>query len=100
MNERLDNMTLRQKLSEADKLSRELIHHLEHGFIPKAHLLRRTARQGTDPTATEQGEVTDLTIRSTVETVLNSDDFSRQVSGQLVEYLESIDRDVQRIFGG
>jgi hypothetical protein len=94
----LQNLTLRQKLSEADKLVRELIQHLEQGFIPKAHALRRTARQGAD--TLEQGEVTDLTIRSTVDTVLASDQFSRQVARKLDEFLVAIDRDIQRVLGG
>lgn len=97
MSRSLDNMTLREKLSEADKLARELIHHLEHGFIPKAHLLRRTARHGIDPA--EHEEVTDMTIRSTVDGVLQSDEFTRTVSERLTQFLTAINTDVERILG-
>lgn len=98
MTQRIDNMTLRQKLNEADKLSRELIHHLEHGFIPKAHVLRRTARQGNDPT--EILDTTDRTIRTTADGVVASDQFTRQVTEQLNDVLAAIDKDVQRNLGG
>lgn len=95
MSQTLDNMTLREKLSEADKLARELVHHLEHGFIPKAHSLRRTARHGIDPT--EHEHVTDMTIRSTVEGVLQSDAFTRTVSDRLSQFLTAISMDVERV---
>lgn len=94
MPERLADMTLPEKLREADKLVRELIHHLEHGFIPKAHQLRHTARLANDPQ--EAGEVTDMTIRSLVESVLESDQFSRHVTNQLQECLSAIDDDTLR----
>lgn len=95
MGDALEAMSLRDKLNEADRLARELIHHLEHGFIPKAHVLRRTARQGSDPA--EQGDVTDLTIRSTVDTVLTSDTFTRQVTDQLNRVLSSIHEETGRV---
>lgn len=97
MSQSLDNMTLREKLSEADKLARELIHHLEHGFIPKVHSLRRTARSGMGQSEHADEEVTDVTIRSTVEGVLQSDDFTRNVSDQLTQLLTAIDRDVHKV---
>ena len=56
-------MTLRQKLIEADKLTRELTDHLERGFVPKVHNLRRVTRHGSE---TENDSITDLTVRSTL----------------------------------
>jgi hypothetical protein len=97
MSSSLDNMTLREKMIEADKLVRELMHHLEHGFVPKAHRLRRVARHGADPS--EQEHVTDLTIRSTVDDVLQSDEFTRNVAHQLMQFLTAIDRDVRKLLG-
>lgn len=93
----LQDMTLRNKLNEAERLIRELIHHLEHGFIPKAHISRRTARKGNDPK--EQSDITDMTVRSAVEKTLTSDDFTRQLCTQLDEYLESIQDDVKKVIG-
>lgn len=91
------NRTLREKLSEAEKLARELIHHLEHGFIPKVHTLRRLARQGLDPTDAE--EVSDRSFRSQVDEVISSDDFTRRVYTQFDSYLSGIQQDVRRITG-
>ena len=91
------NLTLRNKLNESERLTRELIHHIEHGFIPKVHTLRRTARHGNDPR--EQDQITDKTIRSTVEKTLQSDDFTQQLSSSLLQYLESIDDDLRRVIG-
>lgn len=90
-------MTLREKMIEADKLVRELMHHLEHGFVPKAHGLRRVARQGADPS--EEEYVTDLTIRSTADDVLQSNEFTRNVAHQLTQFLTAIDRDVRKLLG-
>ena len=97
MSHQLENLTLRNKLNEAERLLRELIHHVEHGFVPKAHLLRRHARQGNDPKT--QHEITDLTIRDSAEKLIHSDDFSRQLCDQLTEFLSSIEADVNRIIG-
>lgn len=87
-----DKLTLREKLSEADKLSRELIHHLESGFIPKAHMLRRVARHGADPS--EQDEISDATIRNQVDSVTESHKFSHNLQTQLKMFLDSIDREI------
>ncbi|WP_437226625.1 hypothetical protein SH661x_004682 [Planctomicrobium sp. SH661] len=96
--ESLESLTLRQKLSHADLVAREMLELLEHGLIPKTHILKRTSQQGMD--SLEQGEVTDLTIRSTVENVLNSGKFARQNADQLMSLLNSIDGDIQRVFRG
>lgn len=97
MAQSIESMTLRSKLNEAERILRELIHHVEHGYIPQAHLLRRNARKGNDPK--EQNNITDLTIRSSVEKTLASDKFTQQVADQLQEYLSSIDADLRGIIG-
>ena len=97
MSQTMDDLPLRRKLREADKLTRELTDHLEHGFIAKAHRLRRTARQGADPV--EGDEVTDVVVRESVDTFLGSDDFARDICQRLTQYVTAIDRDIQRILG-
>ena len=97
MSQSRPSKTLRNKLNEAERLTRELIHHVEHGFIPKARELRRTARHGNKPT--EQDQITDTTIRSSVEKVVKSDDFTRKLCQELSDYLQSIDKDMDRIIG-
>ncbi len=75
--ESLANLTLRDKLKETENLSRQLIDHLERGFIPKAHQLRRMARHGTQPD--EKETISDGSIRAGVLDVLQSDDYARQL---------------------
>ncbi len=84
-------MTLRQKLMEADKLTRELMDHLERGFIPKAHQLRRVTRHGSE---VENESITDLTVRSTADLVLDSAAFSAELTQGLVQFLAAIDADM------
>ncbi|MBX3443863.1 MAG: hypothetical protein KF774_15760 [Planctomyces sp.] len=87
-------MTLRQKLIEADKLARELMDHLERGFAPRIHGLRRITRQGSEG---EHEDVTDVTVRSTVDRVLESDDFSHGLCVALGQFLQSIEAETRDI---
>jgi hypothetical protein len=87
-------LTLREKLSEAERLTRELMDHVEKGFIPRAHELRRVTRQGGD-----SEEIADLTVRSTAEKFLESDQFARNLCGQLQEVLGLIQADIEKLQG-
>ncbi|MCA9046864.1 MAG: hypothetical protein KDA69_21215 [Planctomycetaceae bacterium] len=89
-------LTLREKLSEAEKLTRELMHHVEHGFIPKSHDLRRVTRQTSDPNAEE---VSDLTVRNTAAKTLESDQYTRKLCEQLNSMLRYIQDDIERLQG-
>lgn len=91
-----ESMTLRDRLIEAERLTRELVQHLDQGFVPKAHQLRRVARQGNE---SGHDEITDLSIRSTVDRTLEADDFTRLMGDQLSLFLESIDSDLRRLTG-
>ena len=84
-------MTLRQKLMEADKLTRELMDHLERGFLPKVHTLRRVTRHGSE---TENDSITDLTVRSTADLVMDSAAFTSELARGLEQFLAAIDADV------
>jgi hypothetical protein len=96
--ESLDSLTLREKLSQSDHLVREFIDLLEHGMIPKAHALRTTAKQGID--SLEYGPVTDMTMRSAVNSVLSSGNDVQMTAAQITRYLDAIESDVQRIIQG
>lgn len=92
----LADLTLREKLKDAENLARQLIDHLERGFIPKVHSLRRLARQANDPDHRES--ITDLAIREGASGVIQSDDYTRQLSEKTHAYLESIAADVDALF--
>jgi hypothetical protein len=86
-----NGMTLRQKLTEADKLTRELMDHLERGFLPKVHTLRRVTRHGSE---VENESITDLTVRSTADLVLDSAAFTTELARGLEQFLSAIHADV------
>lgn len=92
----IDNLTLREKLRNVEKLTRELSDHLEKGFIPKVHKLRRLARRGNDPEHRES--ISDIAIREAVSTVLQSDTYARNLSDQTKRYLRSIQIDIDKMF--
>lgn len=93
----LTSLTLREKFNDVERLARELMQHLEHGFIPKAQELRRTAQRGCVPE--HQDAVTDATIRNLVEQVLASDDYTRELCSRAQRYLEAVDHEVAEILG-
>jgi len=86
-------MTLRQKLTEADKLTRELTDHLERGFVPKVHNLRRVTRHGSE---VENESITDLTVRSTADLVLDSAAFTTELVKGLEQFLAAIDAEMSQ----
>lgn len=94
----LSRMTLRDKLTEAERLIRELSHHLEHGFIPKSRELYRMVRK-YQPDDTEN-QVTDRTVREHASELISSERFTEQVYEKISRYLVSIDGEISRIIEG
>ena len=95
-NRPLESLTLREKFIEAEKVARELADHLERGFIPKAHEVRRLAQRANQPD--QQDEVKDVTIRSSAKRLIQSDDYTRQLCRRAEQLLSGIDTEVQSIF--
>ncbi len=91
-----ESLTLREKFIEAEKLTRELSDHLERGFIPKAHKMRQMARRANQPD--HQDEVRDVTIRSSVDQLLQNEDYARQLCERARGLLAAISKDVTEIF--
>ena len=97
MSSDIDNLTLREKLRDTARGVRELIEHLEMGFVPKVHELRKLSRQH-DPTSGNP-PVADVTIRSYVSAVVESDRFTVGLNESLEKYLNSIKSDVSEVIG-
>jgi hypothetical protein len=95
MNSPIDQLTPREKLRDAAHLLRELAEHLEQGFVPKVHELKKLSRQ-QDP-ASDQPPVTDLTIRSSVAAVVESDRYSAGLTQNIEHYLISTQHDVSEL---
>lgn len=95
MSSSVDRLTLREKLRDAAHGVRELIEHLELGFIPKVHELKRLTRQH-DP-ADGATNVSDVTVRSHVTSVMQSERFTVGLNDSLEDYLNSIKKDVSDV---
>ena len=95
MSSAIDQLTLREKLRDAAHCVRELAEHLELGFVPKVHELRKLSRQ---PDSTSNvPPVADLTIRSHVSSVLESDRFTAGLNENLEKYLQSNQKDLEEV---
>ena len=93
-----ESLTIRDQLNDADRLTREIMDHLERAFIPQAHELRRVTRvTGADDPA---GQLADVTLRSQVDSLLKSDDYTKKMTERLQSYLNSIGKEVGKIVGG
>lgn len=89
---------LREKFRESEKLLRDLTDHLERGFYPKLKQLSRLVR----PTETEAFSpgIEDVTIRSHVKSVLESEAYTDQLCEKLAQYSDAINDSVSRIVNG
>ncbi|MGC1275970.1 MAG: hypothetical protein WBC44_19870 [Planctomycetaceae bacterium] len=92
-----DDLTLRDRVIAALRHNRELIEHLEQGFIPRVHSLRRSTRPerpGGDTVA-----LGDKTVHATAAGVLESDHFTVGIYQQLIAHCESVRKAVQELTG-
>ena len=91
-------LTLRELFKDAERLTRELMEHLEQGFLFKSRALAQlVAPTPGDP---EYEQIEDLTIRNQVDNLLKSDDFTERLYCRLEQYYRAIDENVTRISTG
>lgn len=95
MKESVESMTLREKLTEADRLLREMVDHLENGFIPKTRLLSRALQEHQNNTV----QLSDTAVRQQAAEVIDTNRFTERLYGKVEALLLSIDRDVNEIQG-
>ncbi len=91
---KLEEMTLHERLLAAQRLNRELVEHLEQGFIPKAHNLRRVTRVGS---SADDSAANHRTIHTTAAQVVESDDFTVGLHENLIACGESIRKSAQEM---
>ncbi|MBL4886075.1 MAG: hypothetical protein JKY95_16275 [Planctomycetaceae bacterium] len=89
----ITNMTLRDKLNEAERMMRELMDHLDNGFIPKARSLSRTLQESDNDVTL----VSDMTVRQQSAELIDSNRFSEKLYGKIGKLLVAIDEDVNSI---
>jgi len=89
-------LTLRQMLVEAERLTRELAEHLDQAFIPKCHELSRLLRpiNGEPP---DVRALEDVTVRTQAARILESETFTENLFEKLSEYCRTIDEAVSRV---
>ena len=87
-------MTLREMFLESEHLTRELIEHLDQGFLPKVKDLDELVQPS--PQDTEFESVEDVSVRSQSSRVLESERFTRDLCGKLGRYLNGIQDGVTR----
>ncbi len=90
----LDEIPLRELFTEAERLTRELIDHIDLGFLPKIKNLNRLCQE--DAGNYELPEIEDITIRNHASQVLESEQFTAQFYQETERYLIAIDRAVSK----
>ena len=91
-------MTLREMFSDSERLTAELIEHLELGFIPTNEKLIRLVR--LVPDGIEKRRVEDISVRNQAVDLLKSEDFAQALFEKLDAYLSAMDQSVSKIIDG
>ncbi|MCA9042125.1 MAG: hypothetical protein KDA65_17365 [Planctomycetaceae bacterium] len=93
--ENFDSMTLRDRLTLAERNIREFRDHLERGFLPKVsdtvELIHPTDN-GVFPE-----NVKDVTLRNSVKNLLTADEFTHQSAEKLIGLCDSVSEEITRI---
>ena len=91
----VEQLTLRELFIDAERLTRELIEHVEQGFLPKAHSLEKLVRVGLEENALD--DVRDVTVRNRASELLESEKFTGELCERAEKYFAAIDASVNRI---
>lgn len=92
----IKQMTLREMLIEAERLTRELTEHLDQSFLPKCHELSRLVRpiNGEPP---DIRALEDVTVRTQAARILDTENFTESIFSKLSEVCTAIDAAVGKI---
>ena len=91
----VEELTLRELFNDSQRLTRELIEHLDQGFLPKVRELTRLVRPAAgDP---EYEHVEDITVRNHAARVLESEAFTQQLYIKVEQYYRAIDANLARV---
>lgn len=89
--------TLREKITIAEKLVRELEDHLDNGFTPKVKSLRRSVK---DFEPEKSSTASDTIVRDNASGVIASERFTANLINQIVPLFDSIESDFDHIIEG
>jgi len=91
---RIEELSLREMLLNAEQLVREIVEHLEQSVLPKLRGADELVRSYNNPA--ERNEIADTTVRNTVAILLESDDFSKTLFERLEKYLTAIEHEAKQ----
>lgn len=94
----IDSMTTQEKVKNTELLVRELIQHLEMGFLPRLKRLSKVTRLGRANAKLE--EIGDLTVRLHVSQVTESERFTETIHERLMELIEALEIDINNVVHG
>ena len=94
----LERLTLREKLTEVERMIRDLSDHIEQGVIPKTKDLYRLVRK-YQPNETES-QASDRTVREHASELITIERFTEQAFEKISRYHVSIDDEITRIIEG
>lgn len=95
MSRSIESMTLRDKCREANRVIRELIDHLDQGFLPKVQELQRLSRareQKFDPS-----QIRDVTIRTHAAAILEAEQYTIKLDEEAKQLFTAIAREVDHV---
>jgi len=94
MSDSLENVPLHTVCKEAERLTRELIDHLERNLIPRTREVHDLVKPDSPFNASGAG-VQDVTVRNQVSTLLESQEFAEQLFTRARLNLEAIDASIE-----
>jgi len=98
MSDSIEGMTLQEKVKKSEVLVREMIEHLELGFLPKLKKLQKISRVGRSQSQLE--EIADLTIRTHVSQMLESEQFTESLFEKLSALTNALEKDMNDVLYG
>jgi len=89
----VEQLTLREVFTHGERIARELIEHLEQGFLPKVRKLQGLI----GPAAGASNEtVPDISVRSQAAELLESDAFTQELVARLNKFLGAMGNALER----
>jgi len=98
MDHSIEGMTLQDKVKNSELLVREMIEHLELGFLPKLKNLQKISRVSNNLSQLE--EIANLTIRNHVVQVLESEQFTESLFEKLSLLTSALEKDMNDVMYG
>ncbi|MGZ0166558.1 MAG: hypothetical protein ACKVII_21745 [Planctomycetales bacterium] len=99
MSESLKDVPLHSVCKEAERLTHELIEHLEQNLVPKTKEVHELVKPDSPFNQSGVG-VQDVTVRSQVANLLESQEFAEQLFLKTRQHLEAIDQSIGGGGGG